>query len=179
MSKAQLKKELATMSREQLIEVILEAYSARRETKEYFEYFLNPDARALTDRYLSLVQKEIQRVKRGSMRMRVSAVKKLIKEHAAFQPGATLELELLYHAWDATLVMAVSWRRTDTIERFLTDTLATIIARADSEMMLDRYSSSVQKAINMTSRWGGLRPLLTHAFEEALESLTPQIPPVK
>ncbi|MCC8038867.1 MAG: DUF6155 family protein [Bacteroidales bacterium] len=179
MSKAQLRKELAAMSQEQLIEVILEAYSARKETKEYFEYFLNPDPQALTERYLKAINKEIQRVKRGSMRMRVSTVKKLLKEYASFQPGVALELQLLYHAWDSTLVMAISWRRTDTIERFLTDTIATLVARADSEMLLDRYAPSIEKAIAMTSRWGGLRPLLTHALEDALESLTPQIPPAK
>ena len=43
MSKIQLKKELQTMEAPQLREMILEAYSARKEIKEYFEFFLNPD----------------------------------------------------------------------------------------------------------------------------------------
>ena len=49
MSKIQLKKELQTMEAPQLREMILEAYSARKEIKEYFEFFLNPDIEHLLD----------------------------------------------------------------------------------------------------------------------------------
>ena len=37
MSRAQLKKELSNLTAPQLVEVILEAYSAKVEIKEYFE----------------------------------------------------------------------------------------------------------------------------------------------
>ena len=42
MSKAQLKKHLAALTKEQIIEVILELYDARKEAKEYQEFYLNP-----------------------------------------------------------------------------------------------------------------------------------------
>lgn len=50
MSKALLKKELAHLDRDQLVEVILNAYSSSKEAKDYFEFFLNPDAEALLEK---------------------------------------------------------------------------------------------------------------------------------
>ena len=38
MSKAKLKKYLQTLSKEQVIEVMLELYDARKEAKEYLEF---------------------------------------------------------------------------------------------------------------------------------------------
>lgn len=43
MSKAQLKKQLSALTKEQIIEVILELYDARKEAKEYLEFYLNPN----------------------------------------------------------------------------------------------------------------------------------------
>ena len=43
MSKAQLKKHLSALTKEQIIEVILELYDARKEAKEYLEFYLNPN----------------------------------------------------------------------------------------------------------------------------------------
>ncbi len=47
MSKAKLKKYLQTLSKEQVIEVMLELYDARKEAKEYLEFYLTPDLTAI------------------------------------------------------------------------------------------------------------------------------------
>ena len=57
MSKALLKKELEKMSASQLRHLILETYEARKEFKEYFEFFLNPDAGKLREKYENLFLK--------------------------------------------------------------------------------------------------------------------------
>ena len=46
MSKAKLKKYLQTLSKEQVIEVMIELYDARKEVKEYLEFYLAPDSNA-------------------------------------------------------------------------------------------------------------------------------------
>ena len=46
MSKAKLKKYLQTLSKEQVIEVMLELYDARKEAKEYLEFYLTPNSNA-------------------------------------------------------------------------------------------------------------------------------------
>ena len=44
MSKARLKKTLNSLSKEQIIEIVTEMYDARKEAKEYLEYWLEPDS---------------------------------------------------------------------------------------------------------------------------------------
>ena len=44
MSKAQLKKHLLKLTQEEVIDVILELYDARKEAKEYLEFYMNPKA---------------------------------------------------------------------------------------------------------------------------------------
>lgn len=43
MSKTALKKELDSLTREQIIEVILTAYSSNKSIKDYFDFFAMPD----------------------------------------------------------------------------------------------------------------------------------------
>lgn len=84
MSKAKLKKELANMTAEQLREMILDAYDAAPEIKEYFEYFLNPDENKIMQDFVDLVSKEFNRVKRHNCKARVSVVKRELKKLQGF-----------------------------------------------------------------------------------------------
>lgn len=96
MSKAKLSKELIQLNKEQLIQLILDAYSARKETKEYLEFFLNPDIDRLFDKYSFAIHKELRRVKRGHYcKARISFIKRQIKEFSSFQPGYEAEIKLL------------------------------------------------------------------------------------
>lgn len=58
MSKAKLKKTLAQMPAEQLVELVLELYDARKEAKEYLEFWLEPD----TPKALEKAKKKVERV---------------------------------------------------------------------------------------------------------------------
>lgn len=107
MSKAKLKKELELMSREQLIDIILNVYSARKEAKDYFEFFLNPDSDALLEKYRELVKKEVIRAKRGNRsKFRISVIKRLIKDFQSLDPGPEYVLRLLSYSF--SLVMLYS-----------------------------------------------------------------------
>ena len=46
MSKAKLKKHLLALSKEEIINVVLDLYDARTEAKAYFEFYLTPDCTA-------------------------------------------------------------------------------------------------------------------------------------
>ena len=45
MSKTSLKKELSGYTKEQLIEVVLDLYAARKDVKDYFDFFLDPNSK--------------------------------------------------------------------------------------------------------------------------------------
>ena len=51
MSKLRLTKEIKQLERHQLEQMILDAYAARKEIKEYFDFFLNPDVDKLIEKY--------------------------------------------------------------------------------------------------------------------------------
>ena len=61
MSKLKLKKELSSLSKDEIIEVVARAYSARKEFRDYFEFFLNPDADKLYEKYRDAILREIGR----------------------------------------------------------------------------------------------------------------------
>ena len=84
MSKAQLKKELQTLDKDQLIEVLLSTYSASAGAKEYLEFFLNPDENGLMEKKLKVVDKELSRTKYGYSKARISVLNKTLKEFASF-----------------------------------------------------------------------------------------------
>lgn len=84
MSKSQLKKELQTLDKNQLIEVLLSTYSSSAGAKEYLDFFLNPDVDALMDKKLKIIDRELARTKYGYSKARVSVLNKTLKEFSSF-----------------------------------------------------------------------------------------------
>lgn len=100
MSKTTLKKELQTLNADQLRELILETYSARKEFKEYFEFFLNPDAEALKEKFHNLIDREIQRGKYGRSTCRISRLRRMVKDFESFGVGPLLALEMRLYIFE-------------------------------------------------------------------------------
>ena len=65
MSKTALRKQLREMPREELEQVVMELYESRKEVKDYFDFYLDPDVDRLMDRYRKLLLKEASRCSRG------------------------------------------------------------------------------------------------------------------
>ena len=59
MSKAKLKKHLLSLTKEQITNIVLELYDARKEAKDYLEFYLAPDCNAELEksRHLPNVEK--------------------------------------------------------------------------------------------------------------------------
>lgn len=96
MSKTDLKKELANLNAEQLRQLILDTYSARKEFKVYFDFFVNPEPQKLYDKYVQAIAKELDRRKYGSRsKARISTLKKLISEFESFHPGYSFVEDLM------------------------------------------------------------------------------------
>ena len=65
MSKLLLKKEIKDLTRNQLEQMILDAYDAKKEIKEYFDFYVNPDVEKLTEKFKVAISSEFARNKRG------------------------------------------------------------------------------------------------------------------
>ena len=51
MSKTQVKKLLTGMSKEEVIDVVLELYDARKEAREYLDYYANPNEKGELEKF--------------------------------------------------------------------------------------------------------------------------------
>lgn len=115
MSKAALKKELATFTREQLVDVVLNVYSASPEAKAYFEFFLNPDGAALMEKKLEAARKEADRTRYGYCKARVSVLRKLVKELEAFGVDQETVLTFVLEVFARLYVNSHYYYFTDTL----------------------------------------------------------------
>lgn len=146
MSKSALKKELALLDRDQLVEVVLNAYSAHKEIKNYFEFFLDPDPKKLAEERLEIIAKEINRSKYGRCKARISVIRDAIKQAEAYG----IDNENLFHIVYNTIRMLVGTERyyhyseslsKGTIE--LTVKLIEVAARMDA----------VEKTLSLIDSW--------------------------
>lgn len=104
MSKKALKKELENLTKPQLVEVIIAAYASNVGTKEYFDFFLNPDVDALITKYKELIAREFKRTKRGNQsKARISVIKGYLKKFAGFDPGVKHVLDLYIYAVEESI----------------------------------------------------------------------------
>lgn len=147
MSKTALRKELELMSAEQLRRVILDAYDARKETREYFEFFLNPDVTRLMDKQRALIAKELSRVKWGRSRARVTVIKKALRDFTSLNPGPEAVLDMIFGAIEEIGLADRFVTLTPSLERLTTALAAEYIACADRFLMADTAGSRLAEFI--------------------------------
>lgn len=151
MSKQKLTKEIRQLERHQLEQMILDAYSARKEIKEYFDFFLNPDVEKLLDKYKVAVSKEFNRSKRGHSKARISVIKKLIKEFEGFQTGYDKELELLYYIVSFALLTESAVYFSETLMKGISAIMLKMIDTADSNLVADKLLTSLTSLLDNDS----------------------------
>jgi hypothetical protein len=96
MSKTELKKHLQTLTKDQVIEQVLELYGNCKPAKEYFEYFLNPDEKGLFEKYKAIIINEFYpKGKYTEPKTRFSVAKKAIADFRALKPSPALLADLM------------------------------------------------------------------------------------
>lgn len=149
MSKVQLKKELQGMSREQLIDIILNVYAARKDAKEYFEFFLNPDCDALLTKYCEAVNKEIGRTKRGRMsKLRISVVKRMIKDFESFDPGPEYVLRFIAHCFGMVMLYSMVSYYSQTQDNAALWLAREVLAYGDRNQLYDKATKYIDAILS-------------------------------
>lgn len=70
------------------MDIIVTLYNARKEAKEFLEFYLAPDVEEKAEKAWRKIIKEFSRSKYGMISPRMSRVKEAIKDFASLQPGA-------------------------------------------------------------------------------------------
>ena len=94
MSKAQLKKNLMALTKEQVIDVVLALYDARKEAKEYLDFYLNPNDDAKLEEYKKIIYNEFF-PKRGEPKCRFSVCRKAISDFKKLKPSPSCIADLM------------------------------------------------------------------------------------
>lgn len=174
MSKSRLKKELQCFDREQLCQIILDAYDSSAQAKAYFEFFLNPDADALMDKTIQNIEKEFNRTKWGECKARISHVRKTIKEFVSFGVGPEKHTELLYNTVTIILRRAVYLKLTDPqlngLKGFACE-YVTIAARYD---FLEDALVKMEKLLTKLAR-PRMKSFISDAINYTVKNLKPDI----
>lgn len=148
MSKAALKKELAKMDHDQLVQIILDAYDGRQETKDYFEFFLNPDVDKLMEKFEARIGKELNRTKWGTSKARVTVLKRAIKDFTGLNPGLEAVLDMLFLTIRYMGILDRHVTITDAHERFLGAVLAQIVELADKHQIVAETMPRIDKLLH-------------------------------
>lgn len=152
MSKAKLHKELILLNKEQLIQLILDAYSARKETKDYLEFFLNPDINRLFNKYSTTIHKELRRVKRGHYcKARISFIKREIKEFSSFQPGYEAEITLLLDTIKYAIICESQSHFSDTLISGIGSLITMLLDIANINLVTDSVLQKLHFLLNQTN----------------------------
>ena len=97
MSKSTIKKLLQSMTKENIIEMVLELYSARKEAKEYLEFYASPDEKGKLEEYKSIIREEFYPKKRREPQTRFSICRKAVADFKKLKPSADLTSSLKKH----------------------------------------------------------------------------------
>ena len=95
MSKAKLKKYLQTLSKEQVIEVMLELYDARKEAKEYLEFYLAPDSNAELEKCKKAIRQEFFPTRGFSEKPSFAKCRKVISDFQKLKTEPTYVADLM------------------------------------------------------------------------------------
>ena len=75
------------MSKEQIIEMVIEMYDARKEAKDYLEYYASPDENSKLEEYKDIIREEFYPEGRREPKTRFSVCRKAV---ADFNPNRSL-----------------------------------------------------------------------------------------
>lgn len=165
MSKASLRKELAKMDEYQLRQIVLDAYDARKEIKEYFEFFLNPDIRKLNEKYVKELAKELNRTKWGASKARATKIKGAIKNYIGLNPGLDAVVDMLFTTIDM-LGQAERYVNFNEAQMKIAPTvLQQILQIANDNLMFDSIVPRVEQLLKSTDFSSYFRRSLASAYE--------------
>ncbi len=98
MSKSQVKKLLAGMSKEEVINTVMELYDARKEARDYLDYYVNPNESNELEKFKKIVLKEFDDDISRDPQCRFSVCRKALSDFKKLAPSTdTLAEAMVYY----------------------------------------------------------------------------------
>lgn len=167
MSKVALKKYLNTLQKGEIVEMVLDLYDARKEAKEYLEYFLNPDEEEKLKEYKAIILNEFF-PKRGDGKCRFSVCRKAIADYRKLHPSPDNLADLMLYLVENACEAADSWG--DLWESFYDSTESNFEATMKfitKNGLLPKFQKRIEVALKNTKSSGyGFCDAMPDIYEE-------------
>lgn len=96
MPKLTLKRHLQSLTKEQVIDFVLQVYDSVKPAKEFMEYYLNPNEKEMFEKYRKIIIQEFYpTAKSAEPKTRFSVCKKAIADLRALKPSPELLADLM------------------------------------------------------------------------------------
>ena len=168
MSKTALKKELQKLTKENLIEHILDLYEKNKSVKEFYDFYLNPEnENNLFEKYKQVIHNEFY-PKRGNPKTRFSVCKKAISDFKTLNPAPKLVADLMLclaeNACKFTFEFGDMWEGYYTSAENNFDAALKYISK---NKLLDNYKLRAEQCVEWASQCGwGFCDTICDIFDE-------------
>ncbi len=169
MSKSKLKALLSSMEKDEIIKMVLEMYSARKEAKEYLDFYAEPDEVSKLEEYKNIIQEEFYPSKSTrEPKIRFSVCRKAISDFKKLHPSNDMLAELMVFYMETACKFADDygdmWEQFyDSVEGNFRKTLDFLVTHG----LWDRYDHRLQQCLNWADSSGwGFPDALNDMYEE-------------
>ncbi|MCF0199124.1 MAG: hypothetical protein HUK02_07340 [Bacteroidaceae bacterium] len=169
MSKAKLKKLLKEMPKDEVINLVMELYDAKKEAKEYLEYYLEPDECAMLESYRRIIKEEFYPTKTlWEPKTRFSVCRKAISDFSKLKPApenmAELMVSYMEYATQFTFDYGDMWEQYyDAVERNFERTLKFVTVHA----LLPAFRLRLHQCVLWSKHCGwGFEDAMTDLYDE-------------
>lgn len=100
MSRSKFEKLVNEMPKKDLVELVMNLYDAKKEAKDYFEYFLNPDEEKAAEKCRAVFVKEFTKTGVRPPKGRISKCKKALDAFEALHPSVERRIDLRLYLAD-------------------------------------------------------------------------------
>lgn len=169
MSKSSVKKLLKSFTKEQIIDVVMELYDARKEAKEFLEFFAQPNEESKVEEYKRIIEAEFFPL-RGDAKLRFSVCKKAISDFKKLKPSPTALADLMVYymenACEFTGTFGDMWEQYyESVEGNFKRTLDFLV---DNDL-LAQFQPRIKKCLEWTDKCGwGFPDVLYQFYYEAI-----------
>ena len=178
MSKSTLKKALSTLTKEQIEEMILDLYAARPEAKEYLDFWVSGDIDSKMTKAKNSIVKECARTQRKRPRLRITKIKKFIKDIVSLNADSQTISDIMTFAVERICAVgSEGWLKETTQKssaRLLHDTMLYDRANGEISAIAPRLQAAVDN-MRTDSWWSrDFKTLLSEEINDTTAAFTTQ-----
>lgn len=156
MSRPTLKKELQGLTKEQLVEQILDLYDKNKAVKEFYDFYLNPrNGKELVQKYKSFIRKEfnVEHPERGGEKF--SVAKRAIADFKGLQPSHEALADVMLYLPESACEL--TYRYGDYSEQFYNgayNNFVNALKFIEKHNLLDDFRSRAEQCVKWASVCG-------------------------